>query len=64
VTEAGSTLEVMFSTPGLTYKTAGNLAIYPLNSQDDVERFAKQVKLNLNYTFCLVPNDKYTGRKA
>jgi hypothetical protein len=48
MTEGGSTLEVMFSTSGLTYKTAGNLAIYPLNSQDDVERFAKQMKLDLD----------------
>lgn len=38
----GSTLEIVFDLAGtdLKYKTAGNLAIYPENSDPIVERFA------------------------
>jgi hypothetical protein len=38
----GSTLEVIYDlkSANMTYKTAANLAIFPLNQTTDVERFA------------------------
>ena len=41
--ERGSTLEVTFDLEGtgLTYKTATNLAIFPENTQEDVEEIAR-----------------------
>jgi sulfite reductase alpha subunit-like flavoprotein len=33
---------------GMTYKTAGNLAIYPENSDPIVNKFAELAGLNLN----------------
>ena len=54
----------MFAAPGLGYKTAGNLAIYPENSLADVEQFAKLMKLDLAQEFCLGKNENYKGRKA
>jgi sulfite reductase alpha subunit-like flavoprotein len=57
---------VIFDVEGknVTYKTAGNLAIYAENSQEDVEKFASLLNLDLNSTIKLVLNDQYTGRKS
>ena len=46
----GSTLEAIFdlSSSDLTYSTAGNLAIYPENSESLVVEFARLAKLDLN----------------
>lgn len=57
-------MEVVFdlSQKGLTYKTAGNLAIYPENSEPIVNKFAELAGLNLDERFHLVANEKFTGR--
>jgi sulfite reductase alpha subunit-like flavoprotein len=46
----GSTLEAIFDLSGsdLSYTTAGNLAIYPENSESLVVEFARLTKLDLN----------------
>lgn len=60
----GSTLEVVFDLSGsdITYKTAGNLAIYPENSEPIVNKFAELANLNLDEKFFLVANEKFTGK--
>ena len=62
-TSEGSTLEVIFDTTGLKYKTAGNLAVYAENSDHHVQKFAQRMKYDLNMAFALVPNSKYEGKK-
>ena len=47
---------------GLTYKTAANFAIYPTNSTEHVEEFAKQYDLDLDKTFTFTKNFEYRGR--
>lgn len=61
-----SSLEISFDLKGsgMTYKTAANFAIYATNTQEDVERFAKQHNLDLNRKFVFMPNEAYTGRAA
>ena len=51
--ERGSTLEVTFDLDGtgLTYKTATNLAIFPENTQEDVEEVAKLLSFDLSQRF-------------
>lgn len=41
---------------GLTYKTATNLAVFPKNSDEDVEECAKTLNLNLNDRFVFINN--------
>jgi NADPH-ferrihemoprotein reductase len=57
-TDEGSTLEVSFDLrkAGLTYKTATNLAIFPKNSNKDVEECAKRLGYDLNQRFAFVTN--------
>lgn len=54
----------MFDLSGsdITYKTAGNLAIYPENSEPIVNKFAELANLNLDEKFFLVANEKFTGK--
>jgi sulfite reductase alpha subunit-like flavoprotein len=54
----GSTLEITFDTGkvGMTYKTATNLAIFPTNSQEDIEETAKILGFNLKQRFCFINN--------
>jgi hypothetical protein len=42
-TNEGSTLEIVYDLKGtgLTYKTASNLAIFPANSNEDIDLVAK-----------------------
>lgn len=47
----------------MSYKTAGNLAIYAENSKEFVEKFAKIINLDLNAKFVIEPNEEYTGKK-
>lgn len=63
--EGGSTLEAVFDLEGtdLSYKTAGNLAIYAENSKEFVEKFAKILSLDLNAKFVIESNEEYTGKK-
>jgi sulfite reductase alpha subunit-like flavoprotein len=51
--ERGSTLEASFDLEGtgLTYKTATNLAIFPENTQDDVEEVARLLSFDLSQRF-------------
>ena len=49
---------------GLTYVTASNFALYPLNKKADVEQFAKMFGLNLDCTFKWKVNPAYSGRLA
>ena len=65
-TEGGSTLEVIYDVTGtgLTYVTASNFALYPLNKQADVEQFAKMFALNLDAKFKWAANPQYSGRQA
>lgn len=51
--ERGSTLEVTFDLEGtgLTYKTATNLAIFPENTQEDVEEVARLLGYDLSQRF-------------
>ena len=60
----GSTLEVVFdlSGSGITYKTAGNLAIYPENSEPIVNKFATLTNLDLNQQFHLISNENFGGK--
>ena len=52
--DGNSTLEVLFEIGDkLTYTTAGNLAIYPENSPEHVEKFAKRAGLSLDARFVL-----------
>lgn len=62
-TDQGSTIEVIFES-NLQYKTAGNLAIYAENNQDDVETFAKVLSLDLRHNFSLIKNPLFEGKKA
>lgn len=62
----GSTYEVVFDTgaSGLTYITGANSAIFPENSEEDVQEFARLLKFGestLNKAVCLRPNPLYTG---
>lgn len=65
-TDQGSTIEVMFDLrgSGITYKTAGNLAIYAENSLEDVMKFAELMKYDLEQSFALVANENFSGKKA
>jgi sulfite reductase alpha subunit-like flavoprotein len=47
---------------GLTYKTAGNLGIYPENSEPVVNKFAEVAGLNLEERFHIVANKRFTGK--
>jgi NADPH-ferrihemoprotein reductase len=51
--ERGSTLEATFDLEGtgLTYKTATNLAIFPENTQDDVQEVARLLSFDLSQRF-------------
>lgn len=49
---------------GLTYKTAANFAIYPVNKTELVEEFAHMHNLDLNCTFKFVKNPAYSGRAS
>ena len=64
--EDGSTIEVIYDLhgSGLSYKTAGNSAIYATNKPADVEKFATMFNLDLNQRFCFTKNPAYLGRKA
>jgi len=59
-----STLEIVYDLKGsgLTYQTAANLAIYPVNRASDVEEFASQHSLDLNKQFTFTKNFEYRGR--
>ena len=59
-----STLEVVFdlSGTGLTYKTAANFAIYPVNNTANVEEFAAQHEIDLNKKFTFTRNFEFRGR--
>ena len=56
--ERGSTLEVTFDLDGtgLTYKTATNLAIFPENTQEDVEEVARLLSYDLSKRFIFKQN--------
>ena len=41
---------------GLTYKTASNLAVFATNSDEDIERCARKLGIDLEYEFVLVNN--------
>ena len=60
----GSTLEIVFNlaNTGLKYKTAGNLAIYPENSDSLVQNFAEIQNLDLNQEFSIQENELFTGK--
>lgn len=64
----GSTLhiEVDISHAGeeMLYKTADNLGILPINSEEDVKRLAEALKLNLNSYFKLRPASGYEHKHA
>lgn len=57
-TDDGSTLhvEIDCGAVGMTYKTAANLAVYPENSREVVERAAKLLGLNLKDVFSVEAN--------
>jgi NADPH-ferrihemoprotein reductase len=57
-TDEGSTLEIAYDLRkvGMTYKTATNLAIFPKNSADDVDRCAKRLGFDLNQRFAFINN--------
>ena len=61
-----STLKLVFDLKGtgLTYKTAANFAIYPVNKTELVEEFAQMHNLDLNRTFRFAKNPDYSGRAA
>ena len=62
----GSTIEVIFDLrgSGMTYKTGANSAIYALNKDEDVQKFAEMFALDLDQRFCFVKNPAYKGRAA
>lgn len=63
--DGNSTLEVLFEIGDkLSYVTAGNLAIYPENSPEHVETFAKRAGLNLDARFVFKKNENFVGKKA
>ena len=47
---------------GLTYVTASNFALYPLNKKADVEQFAAMFELDLDAKFLWRLNPDYQGR--
>jgi len=51
------------SESGMTYVTASNFALYPINRDEDVEKFAKLHKLNLKRVFKFEQNPNFNGRK-
>lgn len=59
-----STLEVVFdlSGTGLTYETAANFAIYPVNDEANVKEFAEQHELDLEKKFTFTKNFEFRGR--
>lgn len=45
------------------YETAANFAVYPENSQQDVEKFASVFNLNLKRIFKWESNKEFTGKQ-
>lgn len=64
--DGGSTLEVTYDLrgTGLTYITAANSAIYAINRDEDVQKFAQMFEIDLDTKFTFAKNSAYSGRKA
>jgi NADPH-ferrihemoprotein reductase len=59
-TDYGSTLEVIYdlTNSGLTYQTGSNLAIFPQNSEENVNECAQILGLDLDQNIAFVPNNQ------
>ncbi len=62
--DEGSTLEVSYDLKdsGMTYETAANLAVFPENSLEDVEKCARRLGYSLTQRFALKTNPNSTKK--